>query len=76
MKNTYIPLDIVFIREDGRVQRVEERATPLSERNIEAGADVRYVLELAGGVAAEIGLRHGDRVSHAAIVVPPSAAKR
>lgn len=62
MKNTYVPLDMVFIRADGRVQRVEADAEPLSERQIDSGAPVRYVLELLAGTAAKIGLTRGDRV--------------
>ena len=67
MKNTYIPLDMVFIRSDGRIHRIEERTTPFSERVIEAGDKVRYVLELAGGTAAALGVKRGDLVRAAAI---------
>ncbi|HVV93950.1 MAG TPA: DUF192 domain-containing protein [Hyphomicrobiales bacterium] len=66
MKNTYIPLDMVFIRADGVVHRVEANAEPLSERPIDSGAPVRYVLEIAGGRAAAIGLKRGDKV-----LIPP-----
>lgn len=64
MKNTYIPLDMVFIASDGRIHRIEHRAEPESERTISSGAPVRSVLELNGGVAARLGLRAGDRVVH------------
>ncbi len=64
MKNTYIPLDMVFIRKDGTVQRIAERTEPLSERTIESGAPVLGVLELNGGAASQIGLKPGDKVQH------------
>jgi uncharacterized membrane protein (UPF0127 family) len=64
MRNTYIPLDMIFITADGTVHRIEERTEPFSERVIESGARVLGVLEVAGGTAAEIGLRPGDRVKH------------
>ncbi len=64
MKNTYIPLDMVFIRRDGTVLRVAERAEPLSERTIESGGPVLGVLELNGGAAALIGLQPGDKVDY------------
>ncbi|MFC5068447.1 DUF192 domain-containing protein [Flaviflagellibacter deserti] len=64
MQNTYVSLDMVFIRADGVVHRVEERTTPLSTRTIDSGVDVKYVLELAAGTAAKIGLKRGDKVEH------------
>ena len=65
MRNTYIPLDMVFIRADGTIHRIETSAEPLSERIISAGAPVVAVLELAGGAAARLGIKPGDRVKHA-----------
>jgi uncharacterized membrane protein (UPF0127 family) len=62
MKNTYIKLDMVFIAPDGDVTRVAANAEPLSEKVIYSGGPCVAVLELNGGVAAEIGLRPGDRV--------------
>ncbi|MGL5136357.1 MAG: DUF192 domain-containing protein [Beijerinckiaceae bacterium] len=64
MRNTYIPLDMLFIRSDGRVHRVHEKAQPLDETAIPAGAPVRYVLEINGGVAAKLGIKAGDLVKH------------
>jgi uncharacterized membrane protein (UPF0127 family) len=64
MQNTYVSLDMVFVREDGRVRRVEERTEPLSTRIVSSGAPVRYVVEIVGGAAARIGLKPGDRVIH------------
>ena len=64
MKNTYIPLDMVFIARNGQVTRIVDRAEPLSETPIPSGGPCAAVLELNGGVAAEIGLRTGDMVRH------------
>jgi hypothetical protein len=64
MRNTYIPLDMVFIRADGTVHRIEVRAEPLSERVISSGGPVTGVLELAGGAAERLGLKPGDTVRH------------
>jgi len=65
MRNTFIPLDMLFIHADGRIHRIEERTEPLSERVISSGAPVNAVLELAGGEAERLGIRPGDRVEHA-----------
>jgi uncharacterized membrane protein (UPF0127 family) len=65
MKNTYIPLDMIFIRSDGRIHRVAENTVPESEQVIAAGAQVRAVLEVIGGTARKLGIRPGDRVAHA-----------
>ncbi|MCL4767160.1 MAG: DUF192 domain-containing protein [Hyphomicrobiaceae bacterium] len=65
MRNTYVPLDMVFIRADGVVHRIEARTEPLSERIIASQGPVTAVLELAGGAAERLGLRPGDRVRHA-----------
>jgi uncharacterized membrane protein (UPF0127 family) len=64
MRNTYIPLDLVFIRKDGVVHRIEKRAEPLSERIIASQGPVSAVLELPGGDAERLGLEPGDRVRH------------
>jgi uncharacterized protein len=63
MKNTLIPLDMVFIGADGRVVRVAANATPMSLDPIASGAPVSGVLELRGGRAAELGIRKGDLVT-------------
>ena len=62
MKNTYISLDMVFIKADGTVHRIEQRTETLSERTIPAGAPVRAVLELTAGTAERIGLKPGDKI--------------
>lgn len=64
MKNTYLPLDMVFIFADGRIHRIEARTEPESERTISSGVAVRSVLEINAGVAAKLGLKPGDRVIH------------
>ena len=62
MKDTYLPLDMVFIAADGRVVSVKRDAEPLSETTIPSGGDVLGVLEVNAGTAARIGLKPGDRV--------------
>jgi uncharacterized protein len=64
MRNTYIPLDMVFIRADGIVHRIEANTEPLSENIVGSKGDVTACLELAGGAAARLGLKPGDRVEH------------
>lgn len=64
MQNTYISLDMVFIRADGTVARVAEQTEPLSTRTIPSGEPVLSVLEVNGGIAAKIGLKAGDKVEH------------
>lgn len=64
MRNTYIPLDMVFIRADGIVHRIEARTEPLSETIISSRGNVTACLELAGGAAERLGLKPGDRVEH------------
>jgi uncharacterized membrane protein (UPF0127 family) len=64
MKNTYISLDMIFIRADGRIHRIAENTEPESTKVIAAGAPVRAVLEVIGGTAKKLGIRPGDRVAH------------
>jgi uncharacterized membrane protein (UPF0127 family) len=65
MKNTYLPLDMIFIRGDGTVSSVAPNATPLSERIISSQEPVRAVLELNAGRAAALDIRPGERVHNA-----------
>jgi len=65
MHNTYIPLDMIFIRADGSILRIAEDAEPLSDRLIPSGGPVRAVLEVIGGTARKLGIAPGDRVSGA-----------
>jgi uncharacterized protein len=64
MQNTYIPLDMIFIRADGSIARIAENAEPLSTRTIPSGEPVLAVLEVIGGTAARLGVKPGDRVEH------------
>jgi uncharacterized membrane protein (UPF0127 family) len=64
MENTYLPLDMLFIRADGTVARIEAHTEPLSTRVIAAGEPVLGVLELNSGVCDELGIKAGDRVIH------------
>ncbi len=61
MRNTYISLDMVFIRGDGTVHRIEANTEPFSEAIIASNGDVAAVLELAAGTAQRIGLKPGDK---------------
>ena len=62
MKNTLIPLDMVFVRADGTVARIEANTAPLSLDPVPAGEPIGAVLELAGGRAAELGITAGAKV--------------
>ena len=65
MRNTFISLDMVFIADDGRVHRIEERTQPMSEEIIESRGAVTAVLEIGAGEAERLGLKVGDKVLHA-----------
>jgi uncharacterized membrane protein (UPF0127 family) len=67
MKNTYVPLDMIFIGADGRVRRIAANTKPLSTRLISSGEPARFVLEVNAGTARKQGIAIGDRVSHPAI---------
>ncbi len=64
MKDTLIPLDMIFIRADGRIHRIAEYTEPHSLRPISSGGPVVAVLEVIGGTARKLGLAVGDRVAH------------
>jgi uncharacterized membrane protein (UPF0127 family) len=64
MENTYISLDMIFIRPDGVVARVAQDTEPLSRRIVPSGEPVLAVLEVIAGTARRIGLQPGDRVEH------------
>jgi uncharacterized membrane protein (UPF0127 family) len=69
MKNTYIPLDMVFIDARGRIQQIVEQTTPHSLDLIRSNEPALAVLEIAGGEARRLGLRPGQRVQHPALAV-------
>ena len=64
MKNTLIPLDMLFVASDGRIVSIAENTVPLSEEVISSGAAVQGVIELAAGTAQRLGIEPGDRVRH------------
>jgi hypothetical protein len=64
MKNTFIPLDMIFIRSDGRILRIAENTVPQSEKIIPSGGLAKGVLEVIGGTAKKYGIQPGDRVAH------------
>jgi len=64
MKNTYVSLDMIFIRADGRILRIAENTEPLSERLVPSGGPARAVLEVIAGTARKLGIAPGDQVSH------------
>jgi uncharacterized membrane protein (UPF0127 family) len=64
MKNTYISLDMVFVREDGTVLRVERDTEPFSLRTISSGGPAIAVIELPAGSAERLGIKSGDKVDY------------
>ena len=66
MKDTFIPLDMLFIDEAGRIVRIEERTVPQSLRAIMSGGPVAAVLELNAGTASRLSINPGDRVIYPA----------
>ncbi|NKX46501.1 DUF192 domain-containing protein [Roseicyclus persicicus] len=67
MENTLIPLDMIFADETGTVRRIHAEAVPLDRTPIPGGDDIQYVLEINGGLAAQLGLSEGDQMRHPAI---------
>lgn len=63
MRNTPMPLDLVFIGEDGTVRGIEP-GEPFSDASISPGMPVRFVLELKAGIAQKAGIAAGDRIRH------------
>lgn len=64
MKNTYIPLDMLFIKPDGRIHHIAAMTEPLSEKIIDSNGPVSGVLEIAGGEAKRLGVATGDIVKY------------
>lgn len=67
MRNTYIPLDMIFIKADGVVQNIHVNARPHDTTSIPSDGPVQYVLEIPGGRSVELGIAAGDTVEHARI---------
>jgi uncharacterized membrane protein (UPF0127 family) len=66
MKNTPLPLDLIFIGQDGTVRAIK-RGEPLSPALISPNEPVRFVLEVKAGIAEKTGIEDGDRIRHPAI---------
>jgi uncharacterized membrane protein (UPF0127 family) len=64
MKNTLIPLDMLFLKADGSIARIAHDAVPLDETPIPSNADVKAVLEVNGGTATALGIKEGDKVDY------------
>ena len=64
MRNTRLPLDMLFITRDGRVLNIAQRTVPFTEHSIPSDGPVRAVLELNGGTTERLGIKAGDRVIH------------
>ena len=64
MKNTLIPLDMLFLKSDGSIARIAHNAVPMDETAIGSGAPVKAVLEVNGGTANALGIKEGDRVEY------------
>ena len=64
MKDTFIPLDMVFIRKDGTISQIAENTEPHSTRTIASNEPVYAVLELNSGISARLGFQTGDKVIH------------
>jgi len=73
MHNTQIALDIMYIEDDGRIARIYERTTPLSDTALPSGTPVRFVLEVVGGFSARHGIQAGDPVELGALARTPSS---
>ncbi len=64
MRNTLIPLDMIFVGADGVVDNIHAMAEPLNETPIFGGSDIQFVLEVNGGLAERLGLQAGDQMQH------------
>ena len=64
MRNTYVPLDMLFIDDHGQITQIAANTQPLSDAVIASREPVRAVLELRGGISAKLGIKPGDRVIH------------
>jgi uncharacterized protein len=64
MKNTFVSLDMIFIRADGRIHRIAANTVPLSETLVPSNGPVRAVLEVVAGTTRKLGIAPGDRVAH------------
>jgi uncharacterized protein len=75
MRNTYLPLDMLFIDGEGRITQIATDTQPLSDAVIASREPVRAVLELRAGVTAKLGIEPGDRVVHPLFAQPQSSSR-
>lgn len=73
MKNTLIPLDMLFADENGRITQIHKNAIPQDLSVIDGGTGVQFVLEINGGLAGRMGLQVGDQLRHPVIGNCPSS---
>jgi uncharacterized membrane protein (UPF0127 family) len=71
MRNTLIPLDMIFVKANGRIVNIHVNAKPHDPTPIPSAAPVRFVFEIAGGRAAQIGLKAGDMMTHPRVTATP-----
>jgi uncharacterized membrane protein (UPF0127 family) len=64
MKNTYLPLDMIFVKADGRILSIAENTTPMSEALVPSSGPVRFVFEVKAGTSKRLGIAPGDRLIH------------
>lgn len=77
MKNTLIPLDMLFLAADGTVRKIHANAVPKSLKAVSSGVPVQAVLEINGGKAKTLGLAVGDKVIHPYFkAAPPPPARK
>lgn len=74
MRNTLIPLDMIFIRSDGTIANIKVKAEPLDLTSVPSDGPVEFVLEIAGGRSEELGIEAGDSVEHDRIGADQEAA--
>lgn len=75
MRNTMIPLDMIFIDDTGKIESIAERNDPYSERVSSSQNDVRAVLEINGGLSRQLGIGPGAQVIHPAFENAPEGAR-
>ena len=63
MKNTYIPLDIMFVDENNVITTIHENTTPMSDKTVASKGNAKYVVEVNGGFSKKYGIKEGDRIS-------------
>ena len=73
MRNTFIPLDMIFVGTDGVVKTIHVNARPQDPTSISSQVPVQFVLEIPGGRSVEIGLKPGDTMEHARVAAPAAS---